>query len=102
MHSSNLKTNPAGKAVEVLHVEGDQLWALGNKSTAQPRVVKAIIDEQAHSDNGEVGNVGTVDPSHAEPTESNESSASQSELTTAGMFFWCFPELNDLVLYASY
>lgn len=88
MHSSNLKANPAGKAVEVLHVEGDQLWALGNKSTAQPRAVKATTDEQVHSDNVEVGNVGTIDTSRTEMTESNESSASQSELTTAGMSSW--------------
>ena len=33
-----LKKEGRGKAVEVLHIEGDYLWALGCKITLQPRV----------------------------------------------------------------
>ena len=35
--SQSLKSRREGKAVEVLHVEGDSLWEQGKKSTAQPR-----------------------------------------------------------------
>ena len=36
--ASALKKQDSGKAVEVLHVEGDYLWALGRKVLAQPRI----------------------------------------------------------------
>lgn len=34
--SSDLRRSDAGKAVEILHLEGDHIWALGSKITATP------------------------------------------------------------------
>lgn len=85
LHSSKLKSNPAGKAVEVLHVEGDQLWALGNKSTAQPReIATSAMPVADSSTNGQPEAVEGSDETQAGQDGSKEASTPQGVLTTAG------------------
>lgn len=53
--SSTLKAHAQGKAVEILHIEGDSLWSLGSKAIAQPRstlpaVVTEPPSEASHTD----------------------------------------------------
>lgn len=89
-NSSNLKKNPQGKAVDVLHVEGDQLWALGDKSIAQPKETSEIVNGSTSGTSEEQEEVSAMNASSGNVGETSEQSASlveSAELTTAGKRF---------------
>jgi translation initiation factor 2D len=84
-----LKKDQVGKAVEVLHVEGDQLWSLGSKLTAIPRSVNASTETQEDGPNGhsaqKVESPGIEHEASAEQQEG--ASNSTSELSTPGKHY---------------
>lgn len=86
-HSKNLKENPQGKAVEMVHVEGDSLWALGDKSTAQPREVPQNgKEEETDLLVASQENIGDLaEDGQAAPTTEDGTSTSKAELSTSGM-----------------
>lgn len=89
-NSSNLKTNPQGKAVDVLHVEGDQLWALGDKSSAQPKEASEFMNGLTSGTLQEQEEVSAMNASSSNVGETSEQSASlvqSAELTTGGRRF---------------
>lgn len=104
MHSKNLGENPQGKAVEILHVEGDSLWALGDKSTAQPREVpqdgkhdEVDLPVGYEEPTGEVTEIEATDSTNEVGTV-----ATKAELSTSGVLYKtdeCFLRNTDLVLF---
>lgn len=84
-HSKNLKENSQGKAIEVLHVEGDQLWALGSKSTVQPRefAVQSTNEDVVQTADSSTG-APSVPEGHANQEGQADAEAPQAELSTAG------------------
>lgn len=86
-HSKNLKESSQGKAVEVLHVEGDSLWALGDKGTAQPKETSQPSNAETTglSDGNEASAVGATGPDdNTRSPDETLSSTPQAELSIAG------------------
>ena len=77
--SQALKSNREGKAVEVLHVEGDSLWEQGKKLRAQPRDVPTTEEPAEDRQEGTSASAAEA-PQDALSSEPIQDSLSQADV----------------------